>query len=345
MRSVMSLWVCSAALLIAPLANAAERAGAVELSPPAGWTKSQRSNMVLFSAPGLPAGDFAHLVVLPHQTAGQWPSSFEALWSEIKAEHRDIQETPSSAGERNGSAFRVVAGSMADAKGQFLYITLFAARRGGLMQPLLFVSNRAALYEQQAGPIEETLESVKFITDKPGAPPKRPTIAALVQSRPASTTPAAPQAAAQPVAPQSPGGTGGNTVSLIGTWSSGSVSPVGFYDASTGSWAPPSGVGQSYELRDDGTFTYAGLIQSSMLSCTTRVFIYSTGVWRKDGSTLVFREKTSRTRSTDNCNKKFNYEKSPPTKTEKLPFRVEQDSAGVSLVLTVKEGELQLYRR
>lgn len=318
--------------------EAAPRAGAIHLSPPDGWARTERAGAVLFSAPGTSGSEGAVLAVPSAQAPAGWPASFEKAWAAIKADHRDIEEVPATGGERGGYAFRIAAGSMAEAAGRFLYVTFFAARNGKAMQPVIFVATNAKLYDRYAGEVEKALRSVTFAADASPGRGGIPKLATLVAPAPAS--------AAAPTAPEAPSSnTPASSGSLVGRWSSGSVSPVGFYNAGTGEWAPPTGAGQSYELRPDGTYVYAGLLQTSLYGCTSRVFIYNTGTWKAGGGKLVLREKTARTRSVDTCNKKFNYEKSPKTKTEILPWRMEADSSGQWLVLTTDTGELRLVRK
>jgi hypothetical protein len=148
-----------------------------------------------------------------------------------------------------------------------------------------------------------------------------------------SAHPAGPGESGPPVSSASSG--------LVGKWHSGSASGTNYYNPSTGSWAAPSGTGQSYELMSDGRYVYAGLLQTSMYSCTTSVFFYETGKWNSTGSTLNFIPTSGRTKSQDNCNRSFNYDrpKTPASHSVGFSFKVSSYSPEGQLCMTDKYGE------
>jgi hypothetical protein len=133
---------------------------------------------------------------------------------------------------------------------------------------------------------------------------------------------------------------------IIGKWYSGSGSGVNFYNPSTGQWAAPSGTGSSYEFFPDGRYVQAGLLQSSMYSCTMTVFVYETGRWSLQGNTILFSPISGRVKSQDNCNRSFNYEKPKDLKKHSatISFRPNEYSGEEQLCLTDENGEV-CYRR
>lgn len=330
-------------VLVAPSMAAASEVnvGAIRFSPPEGWARTERAGAAVFVAPRLPRDQTALLAVLPSDTGAGWPAPFDAAWAAIKAEHSDVEESAPAADSVNGYQYRIVGGSMADAGGRFLYLTFFSARKGRTSQPLVFVTTSAKLYDEFTAAVQESLRTVEFVDGAPPLRGTRPTIAALMSARPA----AAASRTSEVPASTSPARDGGGG-ELVGTWGVGSVSPVGFYNPANGLWSTAVGTGESYELRADGSYVYAGLVQTSTYGCTTRIFLYSTGAWKAEGANLVLRQKTARTRSTDNCNQRLNYEKSPALKTETFAWRLQRDDSGAPvLVLSGDGGELEFRRR
>lgn len=149
--------------------------------------------------------------------------------------------------------------------------------------------------------------------------------------QPESATPAAPDPAGTPV----------------GNWYQGSSSTTTYYSPSTGSWAPPSGTGFRYEFRPDGSYTYSGLMQSSMYSCTMAIFNYQTGRWQVQDRVLALEPDLDKMRSEDNCNEQYNYEKDVPLEPQYFLWELDQDDYGTpvlnlsNLVLNA-QGELNL---
>jgi hypothetical protein len=70
---------------------------------------------------------------------------------------------------------------------------------------------------------------------------------------------------------------------LTGRWTNGRVSMIQYKDAYTGVFKPPSGSHFAYEFREDGTYTFIGLMQTTMYNCTTSVFSQETGTYTSNG--------------------------------------------------------------
>ena len=114
----------------------------------------------------------------------------------------------------------------------------------------------------------------------------------------------------------------------VGTWVSGNVSTVNFYNPNTGSWGAPSGVGMFYKFLPNGTYEKGVLLQSSLYGCTMSVFFYLRGTIRVDGSTFDLRSSANKMKSVDNCVQKNNYEKTLANETETIMLRMGTDDYG-----------------
>ena len=76
---------------------------------------------------------------------------------------------------------------------------------------------------------------------------------------------------------------------LHGTWVAGNLSSLQLYDPATGQWLPEVlGLGQAYELRADGTYTYAAQLTIGSFPCVSRSSTYETGTVRAQGAQLEF---------------------------------------------------------
>jgi hypothetical protein len=122
---------------------------------------------------------------------------------------------------------------------------------------------------------------------------------------------------------------------LVGGWYQGSVSAVDYYNPVTGSWAPPSGSGFRYQFRTDGSYTYSGLMQSSVFACTMSLFNYQEGRYHLEGQVLMLVPTVARWRSEDSCNPQNNYEKAGRLEPSYYLWQVSVDEyGGVVLDLT-----------
>lgn len=119
---------------------------------------------------------------------------------------------------------------------------------------------------------------------------------------------------------------------LSGSWSNGSVSTVNFYDPGTGSWAPESGSGFSWELRPDGTYVAAGLLQSTLYSCTMTVFSYTEGTVAVEDQLVTFYPTYDRVKSKSNCNDEYNFDQEGAYEVRSFLWEVVQDDYGQTLI-------------
>ncbi len=138
----------------------------------------------------------------------------------------------------------------------------------------------------------------------------------------------------------------GGPAPLVGQWMYGSVSMVEYRSVLTGEFAPPSGQGQSYDLRDDGRCVQAAMMQvSTGIACTSFIFTYTGDdgcSWSVDGNTLTIElaEGTLRSRI---CSGEVKEGASKP-RTIKAPYRIEREGQLTWLVLDEEGAEFR-YRR
>ncbi len=90
---------------------------------------------------------------------------------------------------------------------------------------------------------------------------------------------------------QSPIASAGPTsgTGIEGAWSYGSISGFTEYrNVVTGAYAPPSGTGARFEFKPGGSCEHYALLQSSMGSCTSTIFIaHADCEWELDGKRLT----------------------------------------------------------
>jgi hypothetical protein len=128
---------------------------------------------------------------------------------------------------------------------------------------------------------------------------------------------------------------------LAGRWASGRISTIQYRDAYTGVSKPPSGNHFSYEFRPDGTYSFTGLIQSTMYHCTTSMFAQETGRYHVSGSAVSLEPEKNPYKLMNNCAPSSSKEGSGKLVTKKFQFRVE----GSTLVLTGDDGSSSQFRR
>lgn len=130
---------------------------------------------------------------------------------------------------------------------------------------------------------------------------------------------------------------------LVASWMSGSASMTSYRSLVTGDWAPPSGAGQLYELRADGTCAQYALLQTTTYSCTSSVFTASEDcTWSVDGSAISFELNGGVVRS-QMCGGELK-ESEATTRSLRYQFRLEQDGTNTWLVLTDESGDTRFRR-
>ncbi|NUO80590.1 hypothetical protein HUU05_10970 [candidate division KSB1 bacterium] len=116
---------------------------------------------------------------------------------------------------------------------------------------------------------------------------------------------------------------------LVGTWYTGTVSSVNFYNPNTGAWGAPSGTGLFYKFTAEGYYEKGMLMQTTLYNCTSTVHAYNRGTVTVAGDRIVLYPTYGRIKSVDNCVEEFNYEKADELKTETIIWQVGRDEYDV----------------
>ena len=134
---------------------------------------------------------------------------------------------------------------------------------------------------------------------------------------------------------------------IIGDWQNGSASAVSYYNPATGTFAPPSGSGMSYSIRADGTFTYSGILQTTLYHCTKTSSFYCEGTATATAGSVTFTDRINLYQWKDTCGASDPKPKNKPPETNTFPWRIEPgaDAAHPVRVLTDKTGELRFHKK
>jgi hypothetical protein len=128
---------------------------------------------------------------------------------------------------------------------------------------------------------------------------------------------------------------------MMGRWTSGRVSMIQYQDAWTGAYKPPSGSHFAYEFRPDGTYTFIGLMQSTIYNCTTSMFSQETGTYEFENGIVSLHPRKNPYRMTNNCAPSSNRE--APGKLIERAYRVQV--SGNRLELVGKDNSVQAFQR
>jgi hypothetical protein len=132
---------------------------------------------------------------------------------------------------------------------------------------------------------------------------------------------------------------------LIGEWGKSRVSTLDFVNPGTGAHADPSGERLNVRFFPDGTYKLGWLRQSSLYSCSSRVFGYKVGAYQVSGSQITMQDRSSTLTSRDTCHPEWNYEKHPPLARSVYQWRLERTRFGLALVMRGTDGKETVYLR
>ncbi|BDC53128.1 hypothetical protein F183_A54430 [Bryobacterales bacterium F-183] len=134
----------------------------------------------------------------------------------------------------------------------------------------------------------------------------------------------------------------GDPSPLTGRWTNGRISMIQYKDAYTGVYKPPSGSHFAYEFRNDGTYTFIGLMQSTVYNCTTSVFSQETGTYESNGLEVTLHPQKNPYQMRYSCSPNSNKEAPGKLIERTYKFRV----AGSKLeLLTAGSTEPQTFQR
>lgn len=135
-----------------------------------------------------------------------------------------------------------------------------------------------------------------------------------------------------------PGGPG----PLEGKWSNGRTSSIQYRDAYTGVDRPPTGNYFAYEFRSDGTYTFTGMMQSTMYNCTTTMFGEESGTYAVPAAGIVALHPVKNPfKMTNNCAPRSNRE--APGKLVDRSYRFTIN--GERLEFAGEDGAVQAFQR
>ncbi|UGQ10601.1 hypothetical protein LO772_27750 [Yinghuangia sp. ASG 101] len=143
------------------------------------------------------------------------------------------------------------------------------------------------------------------------------------------------------------GGKGGGKVpaELVGVWKTGSASPTTYQDAVTGAFAPASGTHRELTIKADGSYSQNGLLQSTVYSCTTSLFVAEEGKATVQGDKITFKPDKLKTTMQNTCSESGNYaNRDGEKRTVVETFELTEDEYGPLLRLTDPEGASSDYR-
>jgi hypothetical protein len=130
---------------------------------------------------------------------------------------------------------------------------------------------------------------------------------------------------------------------LLGRWTAGRVSTIQYQDAMTGRAAPTNGNSFAYEFREDGTYSFTGLMQSVVYQCTTTMFSNETGTYTVNGSIVSLRPEKNPYKMTNSCAPSSNREAAGKLVNRTLQVRTYRDGQWMRMELKDEAGAVQTF--
>lgn len=127
-----------------------------------------------------------------------------------------------------------------------------------------------------------------------------------------------------------------NSKDIVGTWSNGGMSMLMERNTVTGSTTPSNGHTWTYEFKANGTFSFVGLLNSTVYGCTTGLFNEKSGRYELAGSTLTLTPNRNFWRKTNACAPGSNSERDYVLDTETFDVRTKTDDAGRGYICLTK---------
>ena len=109
---------------------------------------------------------------------------------------------------------------------------------------------------------------------------------------------------------------------LVGKWFEGSASILAEQNQITGAITSRYGSTIGYTFEADGTFRYAGLIKSTMYSCTTTLWNDRRGRYMVSGDVITFKHTKDYWLNTNSCSASSTKETNKPLVTTKYNFEI-----------------------
>jgi hypothetical protein len=144
--------------------------------------------------------------------------------------------------------------------------------------------------------------------------------------------------------PPAPGGT--LPAEIVGTWFTGVIPPVDYYDPATGEWADVAGLGEMYVFSADGNFTYSGFLRIQNGMCVSEVSTYRKGSAEKAAiGKLTLQPELAKTRTVINCGSRSESTTDGPFDAQTISYALADDEGGrLQLTLTVGDSSTSYYK-
>ena len=113
-----------------------------------------------------------------------------------------------------------------------------------------------------------------------------------------------------------------SSAALVGKWFEGSASILAEQNRITGEITSRYGSSIGYTFEADGTFRYAGLIKSTMYSCTTTLWNDRRGSYTVSGDVITFKHTKDYWLNMNSCFKSSNKETNKPLVTTKYNYEI-----------------------
>jgi hypothetical protein len=127
---------------------------------------------------------------------------------------------------------------------------------------------------------------------------------------------------------------------LVGSWYTGTISSIQYYDPVDGAWADPNGEGFYLILDADGGYEEGAVIQSTMYSCSSRLLGRAVGDWSIEGYQLWLARESGETSIVGNCSGSGTNTMGP--QVDIYYWELGPDEYGVE-TLTLKMSDLSPY--
>lgn len=131
---------------------------------------------------------------------------------------------------------------------------------------------------------------------------------------------------------------------LAGSWYTGTLSSIQYYDRNTGVFQNPSGSGFYYVFSSDGSYETGAVIDSTVAGCTMRLLGVEAGTVTLDSQGLQIYRHWITTRVKNSCGSDGQRTQGPTTR--RMSWSVTLDETGLEwLTLTHDDGTVERYRR
>lgn len=130
---------------------------------------------------------------------------------------------------------------------------------------------------------------------------------------------------------------------LAGSWYTGTLSTIQYYDKRNGSWLDPSGEGFYFIFSADGGYETGAVIVSTVAGCTMKLLGSEIGTVELEGDTLTAHRAWIRTNVTNDCGSSG--ENEDGSKVSDMIFALDTDEFGKERLTLENEYGVATYRR